>query len=288
MLPSVAYIAARLHLKRSGRSWRGGCPACGYATSFMLREGRSGRPLLHCASCQDRNAIADAVARSTGQELPRDPPSDATHVATRERNRERAIALWNGSEPALGTLADVYLSAARKLPGLAASPAIRFRSDTRHPEGCRLPAMIALVTDVNDTPVAVHRTYLNRDGGKATVEPAKASLGPVWGGAIRMHPIVANIPLVIGEGIETSVSAGHLMGFPAWAAVSAGNLGKGLVLPPEVRSVVIAADPDEAGRNAAHDAWLRWTAEGRVVRVAVPDGPGDFNDLLLTRGVNRG
>ncbi len=138
--------------------------------------------------------------------------------------------------------------------------------------------MIALITDWNGAPVAVHRTYLRRDGtGKADVTPAKASLGPIWGGAIRLNPTAPE--LVIGEGIESSASAGGMLGLPAWAAISCGNLGRGLVLPDRVRSVVIAADADEPGRNAAREAWHRWHAEGRRVRIMVPTGVGDFNDL---------
>ena len=74
-----------------------------------------------------------------------------------------------------------------------------------------------------------------------------------------------------------------LLGLPAWAAISAGNMAKGLVLPPEARRVIIAADPDDVGRKAARDAWIRWTAEGREVRIAIPDGAADFNDLLRAR-----
>ena len=90
---------------------------------------------------------------------------------------------------------------------------------------------------------------------------------------------------MIGEGIETSASAGRMLGLPAWSALSAGNLGNGLVLPPEVRSVVIAADPDESGQKAAREAWRRWTAEGRRVRIAMPNAAGDFNDVLRAQGV---
>lgn len=47
---------------------------------------------------------------------------------------------------------------------------------------------------------------------------------------------------------------------------------------------MIAADPDPAGRAAAQAAAGRWLAEGRRVRVATPDRPGqDFNDLLRAR-----
>jgi phage/plasmid primase-like uncharacterized protein len=141
--------------------------------------------------------------------------------------------------------------------------------------------MIALVTNSGGLSIGVHRTYLGRDGSKARVEPVKASLGPVQGGAIRLDPLNADVPLVIGEGIESSASAGRLMGLPSWAAISAGNLAKRLVLPSEARRVIIAADPDDAGRNAAREAWLRWKDEGRDVQIALPDREGcDFNDLL--------
>jgi len=188
--------------------------------------------------------------------------------------------LWRGAEPAAGTLADRYL-AARGLPGLAASPALRIRMDTPHPEGGWMPALIALVTCVTGTPVAIHRTYLGRDGAKARVEPARASLGPIWSGAIQLYPFSPDLPLVVGEGIETAASAGRLLGLPAWAAISAGNLANGLLLPPEVRHVLIAADPDTAGVEAARAAWIRWRREGRDVLIATPDRPCcDFNDLL--------
>jgi putative DNA primase/helicase len=76
------------------------------------------------------------------------------------------------------------------------------------------------------------------------------------------------------------------MGLPPWAAIFAGNLARGVVLPPEVRSVVIAADADKPGLDAAAAAAMRWRAEGRKVRIERPDKPGtDFNDLLQSRGL---
>lgn len=277
-------IAARLNLKRYPRSWRGRCPSCDYPTTFSVRAGRDGRPLLYCASCQDRDALAEAVANATGQE--RQPrPSDKDEAALRQRKQDRALALWRGSESARGTPAERYLTA-RALPALAASSALRFRADTPHPEGGRYPALIALVSAPDGTPLAVHRTFITRDGRKAKMAPVKASLGPVWGGAIRLNDHEPDRPLAIGEGIESAGAAGVLLGLPAWAALSAGNMAKGLVLPPEVRRIVIAADPDGPGREAARDAWIRWRAEGREVRVALPSGPDDFNAMLTARGGN--
>ena len=276
----ITEIVRQLNLKRSGRTWRGTCPACGYRAAFSLSIRRDGRPIGWCASCQDRDAITRAIS---GETLPRLTPTDSAHDAdAKVRSTDRAITLWNGSQPAIGTLAETYLTG-RGLANLAASGAIRFGVDTWHPNRKRYPAMIALVSDIAGEPIAVQRTYLTHDGRKAKVDPVRATIGPYWGGMIRLHEHEPNRPLVIGEGTESSASAGRLMGLPAWAAVSAGNLAKGLVLPPHVRRIVIAADPDQPGCDAARYAWIRWTAEGREVRIATPDGVGDFNDLLVAR-----
>lgn len=280
-------IAVTLGLHRAGREWRGPCPACGYSTSFTLSRGRDGRPLGWCASCQDNTAVAAALRAAGAGYVPewhsdRTADDAATREARAAAKQARALALWNGSIPPAGTIVETYLGR-RGLPGLAASPALRFRSDCWHLSGGPLPAMVAAVTGPGGELVAVHRTYLRTDGsGKANIEPAKASLGPVMGGAIRLAP--AAHELVIGEGIESSASAGILLGLPAWSALSAGNLAAGLVLPAEVLRVVIAADPDIAGMTAAVNAAARWQAEGRVVRIATPDDYGmDFSDLLVKR-----
>ena len=87
--------------------------------------------------------LAEAVARATGQ------PSSVRRLTRRCRDtgaqaRTRAGPVARiGTR--LGTPADRYLIA-RDLPGLAASAALRFRGDTPHPEGGRLPALIALVS----------------------------------------------------------------------------------------------------------------------------------------------
>jgi putative DNA primase/helicase len=143
--------------------------------------------------------------------------------------------------------------------------------------------MLAEVTDVAGKFLAIHRTYITADGSKAEVIPNKASLALIRGGAIRLDPCNQGKPLVIGEGIESSASAGKLIGAPAWAAISTAGLAKTMILPEEIRSIIIAADPGEPGERAATAAEMRWEAEGREVDIALPDGEGDFNDVLLRR-----
>lgn len=103
-------------------------------------------------------------------------------------------------------------------------------------------------------------------------------LGPCRGGAVRLGPTTE--PLMIGEGIETCLSAVQATGYGAWAALSTSGL-QTLDLPPDIRDVIILADGDQPGHAAAEIAASRWSAQGRRVRIArAPDGR-DFNDLLV-------
>ena len=274
-------LADRLALVRSGRSWRGTCPACAYPRALAIRDGKAGGIAAFCANGCDRATLR---ATLTGSPDGVPVPLDIANRPASTRRQKAALRLWEGSEAAAGTLADSYL-AGRALPGLAGSAALRFRADTPHPEGGQLPAMIALVSDATGAAMAAHRTFLTADGsGKASVEPARASLGPVWGGAVRLAEPNGDGPVVIGEGIESAASAGRMIGLAAWAAISAGNLARGLVLPPGLRRVVIAVDPDPPGEAAAAEAAARWSRAGLRVQLARPDGGGDFNDVLRARG----
>lgn len=279
---SVEQLAGQLKLKRSGRGqWRGSCPACGYGSgAFVLFAGRNGAARGWCASCQDGVGVARAIGGGVQPPRHRNDPNASEDKA---KAKDRALGIWAGSEPLTAdTPAGRYLMR-RTVPELIGNSILRYRADTPHPDRSRYPALVALVTGSDGQPVGIHRTYLQANGTKAAADPVKASLGPIWGGAIRLSDIDLDKPLVIGEGIETSASAGLLMGWPAWAALSAGNLAKGLVLPAEARRVAIARDPDQAGREAANAAWKRFRAEGRDVTIITPNGAGDFNDVLIAR-----
>ena len=142
--------------------------------------------------------------------------------------------------------------------------------------------MVALVTNGADgMPVAIHRTYLARDGdGKAPIDPQKMMLGPCRGGAVRLAE--PGDVLMIGEGVETCLAAMQASGHPAWAALSTSGL-RSLDLPTNVRDVIVLADGDEAGDAAVHDCGSRWKRQGRRVRIARPPQGMDFNDMLLGR-----
>ena len=277
--PNASEIAARLGLHRVGRGWRGACPACGYRESLALDE-REGRPLIWCASCGDRDAMARLLRGAGG--LPDRPAEPPERHAEAERSA-RAQALWDGAEPLTANCpAGLYL-AHRRIAHVIGSPALRWRMGVPHPSGGRRIALIARIDGPDGALQGIQRVYLARDGRKADCEPVKATLGPMAGGAIRLQP--ASAELAVAEGLESAASAGLLLSLPAWSAISAGNLARGMVLPPEIRSVVIVADHDEPGLRSAEAAAARWRDEARSVRIIRASGPGcDANDILREAG----
>jgi putative DNA primase/helicase len=283
-------IAKALGGRKAGAAWMAHCPAhTDREPSLSIRAGDDGRVLVRChAGCDQEQVIA--ALRSRGlwmQNSPRRFTYSAPRVAADDRwdrdnakRTEAALAIWQSATPAVGTLVETYL-VSRGLH-LSPPPTLRFHAGLKHPSGSIWPAIVALVTrGSDDTPVAIHRTFLARDGGgKAPLDPQKMMLGPSRGGAVFLAA-TRNV-LMVGEGIETCLAAMQATGHAAWAALSTSGL-RTLDLPGDVREVIVLADGDEPGEAAARDCALRWKWEGRCVRLARPPKGMDFNDMLMGR-----
>jgi len=146
--------------------------------------------------------------------------------------------------------------------------------------------MVACVQRPDREICAIHRTFIRDDGrGKAAVAQPKMMLGPCLGAAVRLGAYREGQPLGIGEGIESSLSVMQAQGNVAWAALSTAGM-RNLVLPGVVNSIVILADNDPPGEEAAQSAAARWVGEGRKVRIARPPaGVSDFNDCLTKESI---
>jgi hypothetical protein len=204
---------------------------------------------------------------------------DLPAIARRSRS-EDIDRVWSETTAGSGTIIAKYLwSRGIRLP---VPLALRFHPALYHRESERLcPAMVAERLDVRGQRVAIHRTFLRHDGrGKARVEPQRKDFGRSGGTAIRLSPVASEI--LIAEGIETALSAMQIYEMPGWATGSAMALRQ-LILPSDVRAVLICADGDEPGETAALAAGDRWRREGRRVRLARAPRGKDFNDLLLER-----
>jgi len=243
--------------------------------------------LVRChAGCEQTDVIA--ALRSRGLSLEKESSrstysarvlgADDRRRGNGDKRSKQALSIWESATLGVGSLVETYFASR----GLLVSPpsTTRFHDGLKHPSGSIWPAMIALVMYGRDnTPIAIHRTFLARDGlGKAPVDPPKMMLGPCRGGAVRLAD--PDNLLMVGEGIETCLAAMQATGHAAWAALSAPGL-RTLDLPQAVRDVIILADGDVPGEAAARDCALRLNREGRRVRIARPPQGMDFNDVLL-------
>jgi len=184
----------------------------------------------------------------------------------------------------------------------------------------RGPCMIGLIQSPDDRGAAVHQTWidLTQDNGKARITygddvlPSKMVRGSKKGGAIRLHTPLAADTLVMGEGIETTMTAlaaQPIAGAAYWCAVDLGNMsgrmqrGKGkrfaglpdmsdtaaFVPPAWVRRLVFIMDGDSEPRmtRAKLESGLRRAMAVRpgLVGQIVEAGVGvDLNDVLKGGG----
>lgn len=143
--------------------------------------------------------------------------------------------------------------------------------------------MIAAVTDETGL-VAVHRTFLSGDGQSlSSRQPARAALGPLGTGLVRLHSVSDRLGLA--EGIETALSATQLFGVPCWATLGAERF-KRIALPNSVAEIVLFLDHDAAGQQA--EAVARERFRDRQIEARYPTQPGgDWNDVLRARQQGR-
>ena len=294
----------RFHVRRGQRGAVVGCRGCidgepeaGRREAFtrILREVFPERfeappPAPGGVRGPERPATAFSRPRAVGRYPPNRPESPrgggGPHDADARRKDARRV--WDSTKPLAGTLAAVYLHA-RGAGHVTRAPALRFHPALSHPAlshpGApgRFPCLVARVQDGRGGFLGVQRTYLAADGGgKADVEPTRASLGSLAGGTVRLAEPEPGRALLVGEGIETTAAAMALFELPGWAALGTSGLRK-VNLPGDVREVVIAADRDAAGGGqlAAADLAERLEGEGRKVEIQLPPFVGDWNDVLL-------
>lgn len=143
------------------------------------------------------------------------------------------------------------------------------------------PAMVAPLALPDGRTVALHRTYLAQDGRKADVPEVRkltGAAGLLQGACIPLHKPAAG-RIGIAEGIETALGAWLASGVPTVAAYSAGNLAA-WQWPPGVQRLVIFADHDKAGREAADALLLRAVRARLRAEVLAPSDPGaDWCDV---------
>ncbi len=226
----------------------------------------------------------DAPANIDPEEIKRRRARAAAEEARQredqDRYRRRAIedakTIWKRADGTPENLISEYLAcrgiSADMLPVLPR--ALRLLKD--HPyvkkigrelETChRGPCMIAAVQAPSGMLEAVHQTWISADPphGKATIiykdtgMPAKLVRGSKKGGAIRLHTPRGADTLIMGEGIETTLTAlaaDPVPGAAYWVGVDLGNMaGKMQKLPGKRYSGIPDINDDAA---FIPPAWVR-------------------------------
>jgi putative DNA primase/helicase len=296
-MATASEIAAALgNARRAGRDWLCCCPVHAGA-SLSLADGRNGTLLIHCfGGCDSREVWDELLDRGLIEgssdtrshkriedRRRREDSASRTEIDRISRRIRRARELYASSLPAAGTPVETYL----RSRGIAIPipPVLRWIRVCLHRNGGFFPAMVAPILNVAGEQIGVHKTFLLLDGSaKADLpkEEQREACGPMKGGAVRLASHCAGKALLVGEGLESVLSAMQLFGLPGWAALSASGI-EALELPDYVLEVAITADNDAngVGQRKALIAQGRWQGEGRRIEILAPPTAGtDFNDVL--------
>ncbi len=262
------------------------CPAHADKKTPNLRvsTGANGKVLVHCfAGCTQEAVIAALKARGLWSGgLGDTAPKRSTEDFEKDDTQHLAYKILHSAAAARRDRGAPTPAAYLRGRGITVVPPAAMilpAPNSAHYLGTRFPAMVLPVTTV-DGVIAAHVTWLTRDAkAKCAARTPRKIYGPLKGGYVILGALDEDRPLVIGEGIETTLAAMEISGLPGIAALSATNMPT--IRPPKCAEVIIAADNDEPGRKAAAQLAERLEYEGRNVRIATPPGEGDdWNDRI--------
>jgi len=257
--------------------------------SVSLAETEEGRILIHCFSPKDdwrdvRRALAGLGLLDDepagGQNGARWSTSKIVAQPVSEERIARAQRIWHESRPLGRSVATSYLRRRAIPEQLWATPALRFHpSMTSLDDRVRRPALVAAITDSAGALQGVQVTLLSAHGtAKAAVATPRRVIGKLMGGAVRLHDL--NEEIAVGEGVETTLSAAHRLGLPAWAALTADNLSR-FVIPEITRRLFVVVDNDPAGRRAADILRAQAPEHVQLETATAPEAFNDFNAWAL-------
>lgn len=289
-------------------------------------EGLTGEPPPRGPSTMNHAEIEERREKLQMEAAEREARRTREQAAADEKRRTRAWELFQCGVRADNSVVARYLEARGIDPRSPATRRLRLLLDAPYwyeIDGYNRvihtgPAMMAAIQGGDRHFMGVHLTWLADDGlDKARLLDPDGNLlldekgqrlktkkfrGLPRGGAIRLTGDEPGDILLVGEGIETTLTAYDALtrrrqdlSIAAWAAASLGNLGGGGTgsepdmdnpgfLPPEwAKRVVILGDGDSdpiVTRNQTERARRRCARLGIPAAVAMAAPGMDFNDML--------
>jgi len=251
------------------------CNGCGVGDGFTLIQKTLGVDFKEAAK------MVDEIV-GTVEEKPFQPKRDT------EARRKSLNALWldsNDRDVMVDYLVGrgISLDVVKAAKDLRGNKKLIWRSVNGAWDDIHYPGMVALIRNAQGVPISIHRTYLGVAKGNKKIMPP---IETITGGAVRLGGEPEDV-LILAEGIETALAASQLVsGYPAWALLSANNMGTFAGVPKHVNRLIICADHDKSftGQKAAFALAHRYanaTAHGKMkVGVMMPTDRGD--DILDT------
>jgi hypothetical protein len=286
MSPAAAEIAKILNARKSGGGWMALCPAHKEKTpSLAIRESKDGKPLVHCFGGCPQDYVIDALRKRGAWH---DGPTTATSQVLRnlarktkpmtsqltddEKESQAACQrAWDASVPAENTPAQLYLqcrgivSTETPLP-----PSLRYLEAKN--------ALVAAVTRPDsDELVGLHVIFLEADA-VGVWKKNRLSYGPVRLGHVKLS--APDTKMQVAESVEDGLALMQMNGRATLAVPGTSFLGGHVTPPRACKTIVLAPDNDEAGRQAIEKAMPRLRALGLTVRVLLPPPESDWCDAL--------
>ena len=247
--------------------------------SLSLRVTPDGLLLVNCfAGCHYEDVLRAAGVLGNFQLKPMVSGEQidkalSDEIERKRGNTDRARKIWSETVPIENTLSQVYLNSR----GLTIwGKSLRHHNHLFHsPTSEHLPALVAAVKR-DGVITGIHRIFLDKDGKKLD----KMMLGDCKGGAVHLGG--QGDTLIVSEGIENGLAFAQLDNWEMgeyWAALSTSGV-KSLQLPDHPSNLIVAADGDDAGTNAAFALISRAANEGWNARFIAPSPGKDWNDEL--------
>jgi putative DNA primase/helicase len=262
------------------------CPACGGVDRFRFDD-LEGRGTYYCAGCGAGAGLSlickvKGITSGAAWNLVKAALPEATETETKPKEDYRPFikrVLAKAVVIAPGDSIYQYLTSR----GIFEPPKTILRAPTIFPKETDPWMMVCRVVKGNRL-AGIHLTLL-KDGKRHQRLMYGLSEGSLKGGAIRLHPLESRGivgELVVGEGVETSLSAAQYFDRPAWSCMNAVLLEQ-VEIPNIVTDLMIAGDNDATytGQRAAFvRANKSVVVEHRKTTVMIPEKVGaDWNSV---------
>ena len=281
------------------------CPHHGGDGLTLAVDVQNGKLLVHCfhPGCDQSSVIAalrrDGLWPGSGDLEGAQSSEAANAVRKPDERRQYALNIYNQllatNRGGLADVLEAYLAPRRlKVPdtALLALPLRCAPVGTEPSEVLRTdnPGMVLPLRDKTGKFAGIQSVWLDWTlTKKRDEEPRRQTYGLLRGNFVELVELDYQNPppkLIIGEGVETVLSAIVLTGLPGIA--TAGNVAN--VEPPSCAEYILLVDCDDSGGSRQGAGTLAQRLVGSVVRIATPVRPEggksgyDYNDALIDAG----